>query len=465
VVVEFGKCLRLTVVRRSFQDSAPTIIYRQWQNERLRAFGIAAWRSRFSALPFCIRCARCGTSRTSDGGTHVLLVDPVRRLLLPQIAAVSAQLTLCQFAAAFPFPRLRSNSDAARPFYQCFQEMFMEPAISCGIDIGHSMVKIVTRVRNLDGSVTTSQESFPTAVINAFDIRDKVELANSARDTVNIGGRRFFVGATAELHGEPETFLDDDWVVRPEYSALLRVALNRVEEYVEQALGPRVLVLGLPARLEGRQREALGEVAADLCPGWEVRIVPQSKAPYYAFAIDGRGRLKQNDAMMRQGCGVIDVGRYTTDCAAITGGRWSESSFSSDVGTKLAEDHLIWLLGRNGEVLSQAAAETAVRTGITLRKCKEVNLSNEVDEAVREFRKRVLEYARRNFSKSSSKISGIILAGGGAPLVHDAIGSVWANIVMLPDSRFSIADGMSKFGLAVDTRRVTTTTLPFAVAS
>jgi len=344
-------------------------------------------------------------------------------------------------------------------------EMTMQPAVSCGIDIGHSGVKIVSRVRKLDGGVFTNRQFFPTAVMEAFEIRDQVEQQNARRDTVKVGSRHYFVGETAALHGDPESFLDDGWVSRPEHSALLRVAANRVEEVVGQAFGRRVMVLGLPARLEALQRDVLGSLASDLCPSWDILIVPQSKAPFYAYLFDDKGRMDSGGRIMQQGWGVIDVGRYTTDCAAISQGRWSESSFSSDAGTKCAEDHLIWLVQRQGHVLAQADAEIALRTGSTLRNTVEVNLGEEVDEALSLLRRRVLDYARRNFSKAGAKLNGIILAGGGASLVEESIRSVWENVVALPDARYAIADGMSKFGLAADAGRSVSQVRPVPVAA
>lgn len=324
----------------------------------------------------------------------------------------------------------------------------MFPVISVGCDIGHSGTKVLWRKITPDGKVQSGRFFFPTAVIPAIDLPDEKERARCAVDLVDVGGRKFLIGESAVVHGDSPSFLEDDWIEKPEYSALLRGAVQKVDAEVRPPNGlvDRMLVLGLPGRLESLQRKALGEIAVRLCPGWTVFVTSQPRAPVHAFLQADDGNIAAGHDV-RESWGVIDVGRYTTDAGASIDGRWSAAAVSSDVGTRAAENHLIKLLGGRGIEVSQDEAEMAIRTGGLKRFGADLAIGAERKAAVEFLNAKVLDYSARVFEPLRSKLNGIILAGGGAHLVEHALRLRWPVVHTPSEPRFVIADGMSKFGL------------------
>jgi len=324
----------------------------------------------------------------------------------------------------------------------------MNATISAGIDLGHSAVKVVWRKELLDGHIQCERFQFPTAATPAKQYLGQDEQRSAAAETISINGRNFFIGETALKHGRSGSFLTDDWISSPEYAALLAGSIRRVEAEVGFAFGRRVLVLGLPARLERLQRPALVQMASRLCPGWSIYVLPQSKAPILAHLQDDSGLVAADRNIAEECWGVLDIGRYTVDAGALLGGTWSASVSSSDIGTKAAEDHVIEsLMGNRGIALSQGGAQAALSTGAILQNCRLLDVRAEVEVALDVLRQSVVEYARRVFAPFNEQIQGIVLAGGGATLVEAAIRQHWENVIVPAEPRFAIADGMSRFGM------------------
>ncbi|MEW9139945.1 hypothetical protein AB2664_30420, partial [Bacillus wiedmannii] len=95
-----------------------------------------------------------------------------------------------------------------------------------GLDIGRSAVKVVSHASGL-----FDRFLFPSDVCEAFHIADEATAAEAANETVAVEGRTYFTGETARLQGGRGTNIgmDDDWIEKPGYKALVASALARLK--------------------------------------------------------------------------------------------------------------------------------------------------------------------------------------------------------------------------------------------
>lgn len=225
-----------------------------------------------------------------------------------------------------------------------------------GLDVGHSAVKLAYSRGALPETAL-----IPTAVVPAFTIYDDGAAKRAARETVQVGGRSYFVGETAIAQGGMRTTpgLFEDWVQTSQHDALLlagqRLAIESGAD--EEAL----IVLGLPAGLYARQRDALRERASRLL-GSEVMVMSQPFGPFSLHMIDERGVLRSAHALESESWAVIEVGYYTTDFTLLRNGLWIEDKTASCSGVSRATDRLRKALSVSGVSSTLMECEEILRT-------------------------------------------------------------------------------------------------------
>lgn len=313
------------------------------------------------------------------------------------------------------------------------------------IDIGHSAVKCVYRTHQRN-----TRFLFPSAVVRASDLSDEAAAARAAAETVRIGAAAYFVGDTARVQGGPSvpSRLTDDWIETEEHKALL---LHAWEQFVlaTGVKGRALVVLGLPGRLYSSQKTALSDVARALLPREaEVKVVAQPKAPFHAFMQDERGDL-QVDRDLEATYAVVDVGRYTTDLAVIVGGVLYEAGLASTSGTQLAEQSMLAALGRRGIRATLSDAERALERRFAYNRGVRVDVGAEADESSAAIAQDVVDQVERVVAPFNAQLAGLILAGGGAPLVAAALRAKWDAVTVPKDPRYEVAEGMVRWGVGV----------------
>lgn len=321
--------------------------------------------------------------------------------------------------------------------------MDLTPVVA--IDIGHSAVKCVYRTPH-----RSSRFLFPSAVIRATELTDESAATRAAAETVRIGAASYFVGDTARVQGGPNvpTRLADDWITTEEHKALL---VHAWQHFSKDAgvKGRALVVLGLPGRLYSAQKQTLADMARTLLPREsEVKVIAQPKAPFHAFLQDERGDLQPSrdvDATYA----VVDVGRYTTDLAVIVGGVLYEAGLASTGGTQIAEEVMLAVLGKLGIRATLGDAERALEKRYVYNRGRRVDIGAEADEAAAAIGQDVIDEVERVVAPFNAQLAGLILAGGGAPLVAPALRQRWETLIVPNDPRFEIAEGMVRWGLGV----------------
>lgn len=311
------------------------------------------------------------------------------------------------------------------------------------LDLGRSAVKIATR---------DTLTLFPTAVCPAIDLA-RLEIGDAAesarRDTVEIDGRRYFIGETALRQSRDKTAegLRDDWIESTEHKALLKGAWQAACRIA--GTDDAMLLLGLPSRLFAEQRGRLTEIAALTLhiPASRIRVVPQAFGAFMAAMLDHDAVVAPGRDPNTENWGVIDVGYYTTDFALMGAGGWTDFGAKSVGGTHRAAEHLI---DASKEAhLKLPEAEEALRTKAVRYFGKVIGLEKEVEQASDRLASEIIAAASQVFGDHLPRLDGILVAGGGAELVASRIAEKWPHTETVPSPRYAVAEGMRRYGQGI----------------
>jgi len=316
-----------------------------------------------------------------------------------------------------------------------------------GIDVGRSGTKVVFRAAT--GAGREQSLLIPSAFAPAGQISDDVAARAALPDTVEVGGRSYWVGDTALLQGHDDMVagLDDKWVTGAKHEALLKAALKRVEAAGLQIDG-QTIVVGLPSRGFAEMRKLYQARAMEVAPKSDIRVVPQSMGPYYCALFDDQGNEVRGIANMS--VAVIEVGQYTTDLARVDATVPIETHLDSTDGMRIAAEALVRAVQREHSiVLGLAEASEALVTGRVKNFGKDVDVSQLVQDAVRPLAERVADKVQQVFGSGLRTVDKIIVAGGGAPLLRAPLLARLPSAEIAEDPRFAVARGFLRAGIAM----------------
>lgn len=312
-----------------------------------------------------------------------------------------------------------------------------------GLDIGHSATKVACYTP--DGK--ERHLIFPSIAVPAFTISDDGEARRAARETVLVGSRPYFFGETARTQGGTATGLSEDWVDTPEHMALLKGAIKRVRDDAGLP-DDAMLVMGLPTTLFSRQRDRLKQLAGEVHKG-EVKVVPQPFAPFQMLMLDSQGNQSTVRSMMSESWGVVEVGYYSTDFMLMQRGRWVEKASGSCAGVRVAADHLVRMLADKGLTVDLPECEDALQSRVILNFGKKTDVGHEVDQSIALVVSEVIDTATRLMEPYVRRLDGVLVAGGGAPIVHPRLLEKWPHAFLADRPRLAVAEGMRRFGMAL----------------
>ncbi len=309
---------------------------------------------------------------------------------------------------------------------------------SLAIDIGRSAIKIAVN------SVSTI---FPTAVCPAVDLTMSEAAEAAKQDTVEIDGRRYFIGKTAVVQSRTPASegLRDDWIESDEHRALLKGAYQKARR--ESGVDEVMLILGLPSRLHGAQKARLAEIASITLglPLEQIRVVPQPFGAYSALILDENANYASKRDPESESWGVIDVGYYTTDFALMHEGQWTAFAAESVGGTHKAAEYLREKVTH----LDLHEAESTLLRKSVKHHGKTIDLVREVDEVAERLANEIIGSASQVLGSRLPRLDGILIAGGGSELVFSAIKKKWDHSHSIPNPRFAVAEGMRRYGVGL----------------
>lgn len=318
-----------------------------------------------------------------------------------------------------------------------------------GLDIGRSAVKIVARY----GKGEKAELVFPSAFSPARRITDESEARRSAAETVEVNGKSFFVGETALLQGRDDLIfgLTDDWALSDQHAALFLASFKKLAEMGVPNVDKALVVVGLPARLFAHQKNEYLAHVSELVKHGEAKVVPQSLGPYYSMMFDANGQSESDFDSDESSWGIIEVGQYTTDFALVQRGRPIEHAFDSCEGMQRAATDLQPLIMRKFKIQPSMTESTNLLANPVMKHFGEKrDVGPEVRAAATQLTQTIIDKANQVFGDRTRSMDGIRVAGGGAPLVIEALKEKWPNSSMAENSRFTVADGFCRFALGLE---------------
>src|SRR5690606_30646205 len=197
---------------------------------------------------------------------------------------------------------------------------------------------------------------FPSHVCLAHRIAHEETAEAAEKETVTVRGKRYFTGLTARQQGRSGTLvgMSDGWIERPEYLALVAVALKKIAAQGVTNIKDAYLVIGSPSSVYDEQRTRLADITREVIDT-HIKVMPQPSGAYFANILSPKGvpivgrAYNENEKLLDWA--VIEVGHYTTDFIMIQEGRVIASSFDSTEG-----------VGNCTGMLAQLLAEQKIKT-------------------------------------------------------------------------------------------------------
>ena len=316
-----------------------------------------------------------------------------------------------------------------------------------GLDVGRSSTKVIA----VQGS-KKCELLIPSAVCPAIVIHLESEAAHARSETITVNQRTFFFGNSALLQGQGDltAIFHDEFVFTDEHNALFLGALAKVNEAGVPGVEFALIIVGLPAALFAIQRSKLAQQLSILHPRAVIRVVPQPLGRYQQmlFAPDGSEVTTKNPGT--ENWAVIEVGQHTTDYALLLNGRAIENASGSCNGMRLVAQNLQREIHKSKISISMAEATESLRTGIIKKFKQMINVSAEIERLVKPLANQITDKAAQLIGKNARQLDGVLLAGGGAPLILPYVLRVWPHAQMANNPRFAVADGFCRFAQAVE---------------
>ena len=314
-----------------------------------------------------------------------------------------------------------------------------------GLDIGRSTVKAVTRSKNGNSAI---QVMFPSIVAPAIEISTDSERSKAALDTVVVNGKSYFFGETAAIQSrvDLDSGMRDDWVFTDEHRALFLGAIKRLKNRGVERTENAIVVVGLPGKHYSNQRGALKDDLSKIYPEGQIFVLPQPLGPFQLMQFQSNGL--ESDELQRRGnsWGIIEIGQYTTDFCVVLNGRIVERCFGSSNGMTVVAENLQKLLAKRGISIGLEEASRAFVNRQIKHFGQVEDIGDEIDQSIPALAEDIRVKANALMGEHARSLDGILLAGGGAPLIFEHIRSHWPHAKLCDDSRFAVAEGFSRFG-------------------
>lgn len=326
--------------------------------------------------------------------------------------------------------------------------------LSIAIDGGHSMFKVrAARSSTPDARISLQ---IPTVVMPAIALTNEQTRLRAEAETVELDGRKYFFGETALRQGRSEVFTgqNTNWIENTQHDVLVLGAWRKVMHAVGSIPARIHLVMGLPAKYFGAQKDILRKrtialLTPRLLPGQTLRVMVQSQAdaPLQWISIQRNGAMNKQRDLDSESWGVIEIGHFTTDFALSERGSMMEYAVASCPGMHLVYDALSCAMAAERLPTALDVVETAVRTRAIKLYGKPRDVGPLLDAAKSGFESTVLDEADRIFGEKAAVLDGIVVGGGGAELLFAKLRERFPNAICGDEPRMMVAEGFCRLGL------------------
>lgn len=324
--------------------------------------------------------------------------------------------------------------------------------IEIAIDLGYGYTKAVSRYG--------PRVLFPSVVGRGFQRFSDQPLAREGRPQyeVRVGGQRYFVGdlALRECWDAVRAF-DEDRARHFSTPVLLAAAASLVAGEARISLST-----GLPLELYKSQKddfkkaissfdeyvEVTGFVPKRRLTFEEVRVYPQACGAFYSFILNANGEPSGEGArLLEEGglVGVVDIGYKTTDFVLMDLSRLQPikpMSGTLNVGmSDLYRDVQIALQEETGDVLDNLKVEEAVNKGTLWLRGRRYSVAEHLSTAKSVLARTITDRLQSAWRDQTKYIRTVLLAGGGAAFLRDALRLDDTSLCVLPKPQFANALG------------------------
>ena len=266
-----------------------------------------------------------------------------------------------------------------------------------------------------------------------------------------LGDRAYFFGNTALLQGgdKMRAGLRDDWIYGDEHLALLLGALAKAQAAGVPGVDRAQLVIGLPGRLYTAAFDDYTSRVTQALPGRGVSVMPQPIGPFLSHLLDDQGRDARPE-LLKGAWATVEIGQYTTDICLVSQGQAIQEMYSSCNGMRIVAENLMRQISRKRGIsdLGLPEATQILETGSMLIAGKPVSVQDELQASLEPLAREILETANQVLGSSElRRMQGVLIAGGGAPLLYPRLLEAWPQAVLCDDPRFSVAEGFMRAGL------------------
>lgn len=319
-----------------------------------------------------------------------------------------------------------------------------------GIDIGRSAVKI-SLIK--DGNLY--QHQLRTCICPAKEIDDVEERARAEAESVILGNTKYWVGETAYVHRGSHVGLNDDWITSKFHEVLVLFADKWLKTHhgVDIGSGITRVVMGLPSKAMGDQKEALVASVKKLLPECKLTVIPQPNGPFYDLMLLDSGMPNTQHSLANESWAVVDVGYQTTDMTLMrAGARFVADAAGSCSGINKASEHLLSALQtkRGFSKLRLIDVDSAFRVGTVKYNAKIEQVGEEAKAAQTVLVTEIIDKAQQLFAEDAHLLDGILVSGGGAEVVFPQIREAWSHAVMAEKPRLSISRGFARYGAMLE---------------
>lgn len=311
------------------------------------------------------------------------------------------------------------------------------------IDVGSGVVK---------GQAGDERVSMPSLAAPAPEAAaDGFQLGEL--DTVTMAGERFVVGDSARVTAQRSErchTLSADYAGSRGWFALLYAAVAQLLPVGEHEIE---LTTGLPvAQFRDRRQELHAALACThkfetpagsfVLHPTDVRVLPQAAGAMLAAAAD-------DESLLDDDVGVIDVGTFTTDFTVLSGGKFvSYQSDGVSAGVSALIDELdSYLVREHGANVDHAAlARTLARRSIRYRG-ELIDLTEVIGRLSALVARPILSALSERWGDAGTL--SVLLAGGGAHLFADVIQQQYPHAKIISgDPAFAVVRGYAAYAAA-----------------
>lgn len=290
-----------------------------------------------------------------------------------------------------------------------FREVFMAKQLRfIGVDIGRSGVKVSMR----DGEDFSDLPIIPAVAIPADSLAEINEVAQEV-GKVTVKDMVWLYGRTAVEQGSGEPGVFAQWEKSLEYEAIIAGVSQVLRDLYP---GDDLLVVsGLPSESSLTARQEVAALFAEHLKPRVVKVWPQPLGALWAAAHD-RPELLEEDTRTA----VVDVGRYSTDLALVTGTTPNAQAYRSVGGVRVAVDKLAQLLRpRFDQAIPFERLEEALYNHGRLRFNGETHDVSQECQVAKQALYQVISAGVGGLkTQARGMVDHIVLAGGGADFAN-----------------------------------------------